>query len=57
MKRHCLYAVRFLVIALCLLATPALADMADTASVIDAPESCRSSPLLRLLRLCYAPQA
>ncbi len=26
MKRHCLYAVRALAIALCLLATPALAD-------------------------------
>ncbi len=42
---------------LCLLAIPALADVAGVASVIDAPESCRSSPLLRLLRLCYAPQA
>ncbi len=50
-------SMRALTIALCLLATPALADVAGVASVIDAPESCRSSPLLRLLRLCYAPQA
>ncbi len=49
--------MRALTIALCLIATPALADVAGTASAIDAPESCRSSPLLRLLRLCYAPQA
>ena len=31
--------MRALVIALCLLATPALADVAGVASVIDAPES------------------
>ncbi len=49
--------MRSLTIALCLLVAPALADVAGTASVIDAPESWRSSPLLRLLRLCYAPQA
>ncbi len=46
--------MRALALTLTLLATPALADVA---SVIDAPESWRSSPLLRLLRLCYAPQA
>ncbi len=33
MKRHCLYAVRALTITLCLLATPALADVAGVASV------------------------
>ncbi len=49
--------MRALTIALTLLATPALADVAGVASVIDVPKSCRSSPLLRLLRLCYAPQA
>ena len=35
MKRHCLYAVRALAIAFCLLATPALADVGGVASVID----------------------
>ena len=35
MKRHCLYAVRALAIAFCLLATPALADVVGVASVID----------------------
>ena len=35
MKRHCLYAVRALAIAFCLLATPALADVDGVASVID----------------------
>ncbi len=34
--------MRALTIALCLLATPALADVAGVASVINAPESCRS---------------
>jgi len=35
MKRHCLRAMRALTIALCLIAIPALADVAGTASVID----------------------
>ena len=35
MKRHCLYAVRALAIAFCLLATPALADV--TSPAIDHP--------------------
>ena len=35
MKRHCSRAMRTLIAALCLLATPALADVTGTASVID----------------------
>ena len=35
MKRHCSRAMRTLIAALCLLATPALADVAGVATVID----------------------